>query len=287
MGLFTPAWKSIDEKKAQKAVKKINNQKKLARIVAEAPTVEARKTAIEQLIPEQHQPLLAMIAKEDYDSTDWPELLRAAAFDKLTYQTFLADVAKEAKTLGIRRGAVNKLIPEQHQTLLAAIAKDDEYSWIRISAIKKLIPEQHQSLLAVLAKEDEKEHVRECAVKKLARKQHQLLLAKIAKEDKDATVRKAAVKQLYPERHQQLCAEIAKDDADWKVRQAAYFKLLKPTVKRSLIEYYSEHLQDNDRLLLAIYKRETEGDIRTMIAERDGKALHLGHANGGNKRSGE
>jgi hypothetical protein len=179
MELFTPTWKSKNAKRALKAVGKMTDQRKLAKVAKEAPYWGARKAAVEKLTD---QALLADIAKNDKDSG-----VRIAAVKKLTDQDALVYIAKNDKDFLVRIAAVEKLTG---QALLAYIAKNDEVSYVREAAVKKLTD---QALLAYIAKNDEDWHVRKAAVEKLT---DQALLADVAKNDKDSDVRIAAIENL-------------------------------------------------------------------------------------------
>jgi hypothetical protein len=179
MGLFTPAWKSKNEKRALRAVEKMTDQKKLERVAKEAESRSVRATAVRKLTD---QTVLADIAKND---SNWD--VREAAVEKLTDQTVLADIAKNDSDGYIRSAAVKKLTD---QTVLAHIAKNDSWESVRSAAVKKLTD---QTLLADIAKNDSDSYVRKAAVDKLT---DQKALADVAKNTSDWEVRKAAVEKL-------------------------------------------------------------------------------------------
>jgi hypothetical protein len=101
MGLFTPAWKSKNKKRALRAVEKITDQIKLARVAKEAWTWEVRKAAVKKLTG---QSALADIAKNASNSH-----VRKAAVEKLTDQNALADIVKNDVDWDVRRAAVERL----------------------------------------------------------------------------------------------------------------------------------------------------------------------------------
>jgi hypothetical protein len=131
--------------------------------------------------------VLAKIAIEEL-SDYWA---RTSAFEKLTDQTLLATIARQAKYSACRSEAVKKLTD---QTVLAKIAVEDENSVVRQYAIETLTD---QTLLAKIALSSS--DYRDTAIKKLT---DQTVLAKIAVEDESSVVRRLAVETLTP--HVQL-----------------------------------------------------------------------------------
>jgi hypothetical protein len=110
MGLFTPAWKSNNEKRALRSIEKMTDPEKLKRVVKEAENRYVRKAAVEKLTD---QNVLADVAKNDSDSD-----VRKAAVEKLTDQNVLADVAKNSNDRKIRRISIKKLDNEHLADLL-------------------------------------------------------------------------------------------------------------------------------------------------------------------------
>jgi len=176
MGLFKPAWKSKDWTKAVKAIEKVTDKNKLARIAVEAPTSDARVAAISKI---NDQTVLTNIAKND--ENEW---VRETAVEKLTDQIVLAYVAKnEEETSKVRSVAIKKLTD---QTVLTDIAKNDK--WLRVEAIRKLT---NQTVLANIAKNDKGQRERTEAVEKLT---DQTILTEIAKTENDAWVIRTLMK---------------------------------------------------------------------------------------------
>ncbi|MDR2533728.1 MAG: HEAT repeat domain-containing protein [Tannerellaceae bacterium] len=137
-------WNSKDGFKADKAVGRINNQEKLARIAVEARSYWAREAAVEKLTAEDHQTLLAHIA-----TTDQHWFVRELAIEKLTpadYQPLLAEIATKDCDKHVRRAAVEKLVAEENQSLLVEIATKDKDPWVCETALKQLISANNRSL---------------------------------------------------------------------------------------------------------------------------------------------
>ena len=174
-------WQSKDWYKSEKAVSKITDQRKLAKIAKRAPHPNTRAAAIIQL-EEQHQILFADIAKNDnYENVG------KVAVKKLINQELLADVTKNAKRVDIREEAFYKLDEQQHQILYAEIAKKDDFKniSIRLTAVRRLDKQQYQILLADIAKNDKIAKLRCAALEKLdvPYQAKQNLLADIVKND--------------------------------------------------------------------------------------------------------
>ncbi|MDR0537407.1 MAG: hypothetical protein LBH04_05100 [Tannerellaceae bacterium] len=190
----TPAWRSEDSIEAVKAVEEISDTELLAQIAAEAPTKESRLAAIKKMKPTESQALLAGVAESTEEDSEYePGALEAVK--KISDQTLLARVAKDAHSECVRKAAIKKLIPEQHQPLLAELAEAGEqyYDLDALEAVKKLTD---QTLLANVAVKAESPDVREAAVEKLIPEQHRALLQEIMEEDDDEYVRDAASAKL-------------------------------------------------------------------------------------------
>jgi hypothetical protein len=129
MGLFTPAWKSKNEEKAIRSVKKMTDQKKLVQIIRESGNWRLRKAAVENL---SDQTLLASVAIHDPE-----EYVRKAAVEKITDQTQLAHIAINDKDRNVRETAVkNEYFVDQKA--LARIVKSESNFNVRNAAVEKL-----------------------------------------------------------------------------------------------------------------------------------------------------
>ena len=100
MGLFKPAWQSEYQVKAERAVKKINNQNTLTRIAKESQHSSVRMMVAEKLIDQS----LAQEIYADIALNEKYEPRRIAAADKLLNnelaQATYIDIAKFQKGLG-------------------------------------------------------------------------------------------------------------------------------------------------------------------------------------------
>jgi predicted regulator of amino acid metabolism with ACT domain len=139
MGLFTPAWNSKTEERALRAVEKMTDRTKLARVAKKAKNREVRYAAFAKLT-DQDRIVLADVAKNaDYSD------VRYDAVAKLTDQRGLADVAKNAGDSDVRKAAVANLTD---QGVLADLAKNDSDSDVRQAAVSKLTnPEALKSVV--------------------------------------------------------------------------------------------------------------------------------------------
>jgi hypothetical protein len=228
MGLFTPAWKSKNEERALRAVRKMTSQKKLAKVVKNSEHLRVPVVAVKKLT---NQTLLADIAKS---AKDW--YVRKAATEKLTDQTLLADIAKNDSHADVRNAAVEKLTD---QSLLADVAKKDSNEYVRKAAVEKLTD---QTVLADIAENEWSSNVRNSAVEKLT---DQTLLADIAKNASVSDVlRKAAVEKLTD---QTMLADIAKNNSVSNIRKTA-IKKLDDAHLGDLLDYYISRFGNNSNI---------------------------------------
>jgi hypothetical protein len=108
MGLFTPIWKSKNEKRALRAVRKMTDQKKLEMIIKEDERRDIRIAAVKNLT---NQTLLANIVKND---DDWD--VRRVAVERLFAPDKLKDVVEYFSNINISN-------VENNASILIPIAK--------------------------------------------------------------------------------------------------------------------------------------------------------------------
>ena len=213
--LFKPAWQSEDYQKRIKAVEKITDQRKLARIAREAPCGHTRGEAIGKLNG-THQTLFADIAKNDTD-----ENARHAAVKKLEwqYQDLFAHIAKNDKDEEVRMAAIEKLY-KHHQALFSDMARNARYNRLKsgMAAVKKL---NDKALLVEVAKADTHYAIAEAAIKRLDG-QDQSLLVDIAKNAKLESIASIALTRITD---QSQIADIAKNAKSHKTSMAAFERL--------------------------------------------------------------
>ncbi len=229
MGLFKPAWQSNNRSKAEKAVDKIDDQKKLEEIAKSDVCGYVRAKAIKKLTDRD---VVAYVAKHHrYDRTGIVKStanarlseLRQAEVSVLTDQAELIRVAKNDEDWAVRQTAIKnlkdpKLIEELYiyntihggtsyekeqamnhltsQDALAQVVKSIDNGFINEEAFKKLTD---QTILADIAnaKNAKTEYVRIAAAKKLTDQNlAQTVYADIAENGMDAGVRKGAAKML-------------------------------------------------------------------------------------------
>jgi hypothetical protein len=250
----------------EKAISRLSEQTLLANVAKVAQMDKIRMIAIEKLITENHQPLLAEIAKEDTNSD-----VRMAAINLIAKnnQSLFAEIAKEGQYYDGRTAAIKKLIPENHQPLLAEIAKEDTDFWhreVRIAAMEKLIPENHQPLLAEIAKEDKNWEVRSAAYKKI--NDEQRALWEIVK---NAPISQK-IESLKSLTEQALLADIAKEYENRKVCRAAIEKLTDENLILSVIAFYGNNLkEDYVDILKFIYNTHKKDIIQDAVRKYNGK----------------
>jgi hypothetical protein len=244
MGLFTPAWKSKNEKRARRAVEKMTDQKKLARVAKEAENKDVRHAALNRIndvkaiisILMQADSEVALSAFEKISSNlddDSLQIIvkmaisisvRAAAVKKITKDLILAGIAKEGSSSYIREMAIkNPNLTDQH--VLAYVAKmdstrevrmaaDEKLTTVRVAAAKKITD---QRVLADYAKNSDNWKVREVAVAKLTDRS---MLADFAKNDSSYVIRRVAAANPYLT-DQNVLADVAKNDSNSDVRAVA------------------------------------------------------------------
>ena len=250
-------WKSKDGDKSEKAVAQIIDQQKLARIAKEASHFRARKAAIVKLNAQQHQVLLANIAKYDVDGR-----VCLSAANKLTDQELLADVVKKAKDNSARKVSLNKL-DKQHQDLFTQLAKNDGDKSVRIIATDKITD---QMLLADIAKNAKDTDIRQAAIEKM-NEWHQILYVEIVKDFRaNNSLREAAMRKLT---NQDLILEIAKN-AKYGLRHVAIEKLDRMQYQ-ALFSYISKNDHDENVRKSAV-KKLTDQTLLADIAKKDESA---------------
>lgn len=208
MGLFTPAWKDKDDRKAMAYIEKCENQKKLARIVQESPDAKYnRRIAALNKLTDQNE--LYKIALECCNIGPGEDII----FSRLSDQKMLADVAWKAKDWRYRSDAVKRLTD---QRVLEDLAQKSDSAQVRIGAVNKL---ENQEILSKIALGEKAEFVRAAAVTRLTA---QDALATVALTDQDYKIRYAAVSKITD---QEILLKIAKTDMDADIRKVAKEKI--------------------------------------------------------------
>lgn len=284
--------------KALKAVEKIGDQKKLARIAVEATTCAARQLAVEKLEPIRSQSLFARIAVAD---SHWN--VRLAAIDRLfpiVHQPLFARIATTDEWYGVRRMAVDKLIAERHQPLLVRIAEREEDDEVLMAAIAKLPDGENQFLLAGIAKRSEYWPLLEAVISKLTDVNHLFDVARYANDERAG--RAAAMKIISGSSRtaltgivkanlsvadvEALIVKISDQDELFHIalsaktldaRKAALSKLSDMALLRRLIALYGRGLKCRDeeerrnyaRLLRFVYNKYDDASVRRNILGYD------------------
>jgi hypothetical protein len=221
MELFTPAWKSKNEKRALGAIEKMTDPKELERAAKEAKNRKARELAVKKLaIRMLLISLLEVAQKYGGGHISGHE-------GKLIDDGILAEMAKKDSDRDVCLKAVEALTD---RTLLADVAKNAEDWEVRVAAVKKLTD---RAVLAEIAKTDSHWSVRAFAYEQLGDRQNYWAL--IAKNDDDWYVRRTAVENLTD---QNLLADVAKDDRDYWIRKMAFEKLTDPEALKAVAEKY-------------------------------------------------
>ena len=191
MGLFEPAWRLGNEKKALKAVEKESDQAKLFEIAEKAVLSIVRISAVERL---DDQELLASLAKSD---EDWS--VRSKVVKKLTDQSVLYGIAVDDEDFRVCKVAVDRLTGQTH---LSDIIKRHKSHNVRIAATKNLTD---QTILADIATNERFSSA-------------DGLLGKGMGDEYPDQVGKFAVHRLT---EQPLLLDVAENAVEWRVRLEA------------------------------------------------------------------
>jgi len=179
-------WDAIDIVKAnpgnqfirEKAVKDIFDETLLIKIATTDREYNVREAAFDK-ITNQH------ILLEIANSHD--ENIRASAVKRINDQTILISFATHDLSASVRMAATSKLTD---QTVLSNIATKDAHAGVRITALENLTI---QNILETVALQNENVNERKAALQNLS---DQSTLAVIVKTDKDISLRMMAVKKI-------------------------------------------------------------------------------------------
>ena len=152
MELFKPAWMSKRSEKAVRAVKRISDNKLLARIAVSALCIEARLTAVNRITSEEE--FRSIFTSNCPNVNDMEQVLRTALY-RLTNQQIIGYVASHCISHAIRLEAVKYLIDQQELYNLVNHSASPE----SIRAVAKVkITEPH--LLSKLAEKERQDNRR-------------------------------------------------------------------------------------------------------------------------------
>jgi len=119
MGLFTPAWKSKDKKKAIEAVEKLTDQSVLKKVALNDSHKIVRRTAVGNIT---NQPFLKEVALNDSHLD-----VCLVSVNNITDQSFLKEIALKASHIDVCLFAVRKIT---EQSILAELALTRERSLV-------------------------------------------------------------------------------------------------------------------------------------------------------------
>lgn len=244
MGLFTPYWMSDKIEKAQKAVEKETDTKKLLEIAQSAKHSEIRVLAVKKL--HRQSDIIEIIY-----SCNW-ESVHMAALEKLEDQTTLEEVAKSNKLDHLRKIAVLKL---ENQHVIAYIAENDPNLEMQSLALLKLTD---QATLTNIAK-NASESARLRAAEKLEDKAlAQEVYADLATNQTDIVSLQKAIQKLTD---QSMLNAVANNASSISARVMAAGKLSDQVFAQNLLLHLSKD---------CAYNREVDHDkesIRNWVAE--------------------
>jgi hypothetical protein len=269
MGLFKPAWQNENPDVREKAISELTDPDTLAYIAENDPSAYVRRVAFVKLACRAstatvekvtNQKTLADIAKEADDVN-----VRKAAIEKITDQDILIDIAKNHrdapnadsyKDKSLRHHIIDNKLTDENA--LADIARNGNVTYVREAAVSKLTD---QSKLVDFAKNSNDDFVRRAAAKKLT---DQFVIAYVAKNDRYEYTRRAAVERLTD---QSVLADIAQSDEVRHVRLAALGRLTDQNILIGIAKN-----EDNDNEL-----REAAAGKLTNKFELDSICHSLGH----------
>ncbi|MDR2534011.1 MAG: hypothetical protein LBC81_04470 [Tannerellaceae bacterium] len=246
MKLFAK-WNSKTPWTAEDAVRRISNQKKLARIAVEAHAWEARKLAVENLDIKHHHHLLTGIARDDVNGL-------------------------------VRIAARKRLIARSHELLLEKIATTDADYDVCLEAIKKLTGTEPPGNPSPAVATDESLKIRMEEMEQLIGESHRLCSVEVAK----ATPGPSAVEEIMGIiSDQKILFDLVMNVKDFGVRRAALRRITDKGLLRRLIVRFGEGLngkyekdrKQNEDLLLFIYDKYDDVELRKEIAEYDGMII--------------
>ncbi len=208
------ALKSVDPDVRYKAVEKLTDEKRLARIAKSDPSHHVRWAAVERLRIDQAT--LAQIALHDPD-----ELVRLRAVHRLNDRTLLQEVAKKSSDESVAKQAREKITDEKRsggeekrkeepakqpdKKKRSKPSLEDPDPDVRLRAVQALTD---QNVLARVAKNDSSHFVRWAAVDRLT---DQDALAEVASKDPNEMVRLRAVNRLTDPKALGAAAKGARD----------------------------------------------------------------------------
>ena len=291
MGLFTPAWKGDDEKKAMAYIEKCENEKKLAQIVRENPGWggKRRDAALKKLTDQKE--LHKIVMESGYLGWKSEDFF----FLHLTDQGLLADIAWRAKDYHYRDEATRRLTD---QKVLEELAQKSDRTSVRVIAVSKL---ENQEVIQWIAEKDRDIGVHRAALNRIKDAEiwqklalngpdpqsrimavnnliDQAKLADIARLDSDAGVRKAAALRLS---NQKVLAELAVVDKDRDVRSAVVSQLTEQdtlatvalTEQDNGIRHAAVSKLTDQEILMEIAKSDKDAGVREIarkgITDRD------------------
>ena len=177
--------------------------------------------------------LLKLILMRMFD-----ENVRKEAVKKISDESVLADVAKNAPDRDVRKEAVKKI---DNNSILADVAKTDSDEGIRIEAVRRI---GGGSALVDVAKNALDRDVRREAVKKI---DEMSVLADVAKNDSDEDVRLLAVGKID---EMSVLVDVAKNAPDEDVRCKAVSKI------------------SDESVLIDIAKNDSDEDVRCKAVSK-------------------
>jgi hypothetical protein len=260
MGLFKPAWQSKNKKRALKAVEKLTDQTKLAKVATSATNTYVRHAAVKKLTD---QNVLAAIAKRYVES----ETVRLTAIEKLTDQNILSEILNnEKESTGIRWGTV-KAMTDQH-AIARYLDNADSSDWfVNLAALERLTD---QAIIADLLRSNRtrSESIRLDVVARLTnRSLAQEIYLDMAKNAADMGVRISAARKLddqTPVRQslQEACVDTLTSITIWDSdRYGAYFWMIKDQTAFADIALKAKHKSVRTEALKSLTDEKLIADV--------------------------
>lgn len=177
---------------------------------------DLKKIVLARSLPWEYEVDLNDWLKKDYAED---RISRRAAVERITDESVLVDLAKNASDIVVRIIAINKINDE---SILADIVENDSDIFVRVEAAKKI---NDESFLANIAKRYWKNrYACMAAVRKI---EDESVLADVAKNASDSNVRIEAISRISDE---SVVVDIVKNDFDHDIRIRSVDKITDETI---------------------------------------------------------
>jgi hypothetical protein len=271
------AQRDVDSSVRLAAVRRLNDQNLLAKIGQQDISSEVRYVAIIKLT---EQPLLARILIETINDDNISNVNTIR--ERFTDQTLLAKVAVEARLVGSRIWAVNRMTEQGH---LRQWAEKNPFTAIRQAAVRRITDD---GFLIQRLSVEPSAAVRIAIVETLHKKESLSNVAKNAYHEKERSIalNRAKDPQAWAEmrklegRTVKIFQDVIDNQTLLRFILEGEFDVLRFMAARRLkdpstIEQAALHSQDRDVLRILLAKIEDDAMLRRIAATADDRAMRL------------